>query len=169
MDDLGTGGQVQAARGGATRRWLLVPHRSLGRTGFLVLMAGLAAVSLVTGAVFALAGAWPVSGFLGLDVLLVWAAFRLNYRAARRHEIVELGPDALVVTHVTPAGRRRSVRFNPYWVRVRLDEREDGRTRLGLVLHGHMTVFATFLNDDERRSFAAELGRALAEARGRTG
>lgn len=169
MDDGSQGEQVPEGRAPwkerATRRWILVPHRSLGRTGFLAIMAGLVAVSFVAGTVFALMGAWPVAGFFGLDVLLVWAAFRINYRAARRHEIVELAPDALTVTHITPGGRRSSVRFNPYWVRVRLAERADGRTRLGLVLHGRETVFGTFLNDDDRRGFAAELGAALAEAR----
>lgn len=168
MDDRPPDHRMSAPRAADRRTWVLTPHRSLGRAGFLAIMAGLSAVSFVAGLAFAAMGAWPVAGFFGLDVLLVWAAFRLNYRAARRHEIVELAWDTLTVTHVTPAGRRQAVRFNPYWVRVALSERTDGRTRLGLVLHGRETVLGAFLSDDDRRDFAAELGRALAENRTRT-
>ena len=55
---------------------MLTPHRSLSPTGFLIFMAVLGGISFVTGMVFLLAGAWPVFGFLGLDVLLVYWAFR---------------------------------------------------------------------------------------------
>ena len=59
---------------------LLTPHRSLNRTGFVALMVFLSAVSFATGVVFTLMGAWPVLGFLGLDVLVIWWAFRINFR-----------------------------------------------------------------------------------------
>ena len=59
---------------------MITPHRSLGRVGFLVLMAVFGAVSFVAGIAFLLMGAWPVFGFFGLDVVLLYWAFRLNYR-----------------------------------------------------------------------------------------
>ena len=62
---------------------LLTPHRSLGPTGFLILMACLGGLSFVSGIIFVSIGAWPVFGFFGLDVLLVYLAFRANYRSAR--------------------------------------------------------------------------------------
>ena len=55
---------------------VLTPHRSLGRVGFLVLMALIGGISFVAGIVFLLIGAWPVFGFFGLDVLLLYWAFR---------------------------------------------------------------------------------------------
>ena len=68
---------------------VITPHRSLGSRGFLILMLAIGAVSFVSGMVFLLLGAWPVFGFLGLDVLLVYVAFRANYRAARAYEEVD--------------------------------------------------------------------------------
>ena len=50
---------------------LLTPHRSLGPTGFLILMACLGGLSFVSGIIFVSLGAWPVFGFFGLDVLLI--------------------------------------------------------------------------------------------------
>lgn len=149
-------------------RAILRPYRSLGRAGFTALMAAVVAMSVVTGAVFYFAGAWPVTGFFGLDALLVYLAFKLNYRAARLYETVELTPARLVWTRVHPSGRRERFDCNPYWTRVNLREWPDGRTDLRLSAQGRELVFGRFLTDDERRDFASALNVALLEARRRT-
>lgn len=146
-------------------RAVLYPHRSLGPTGFLVLMLAVGGVSFVTGMVFLLMGAWPVMGFFGLDVALIYGAFRLNYRAGRMYETVELTPETLVVTRVHPSGRQESFDFNPYWVRVRLAPTPQGRTDLRLTSHGREFAFARFLTEEERREFSNTLSGALAQAR----
>ena len=64
----------------------LSPHRSLSFTGFTILMLVLAGISLAIGITFLMMGAWPVFGFFGLDVALVWLAFRANYREARAYD-----------------------------------------------------------------------------------
>ena len=84
---------------------LLTPHRSLGRTGFTILMGTLVFGWLATGALFLSQGAWPVFGFFGLDVLLVYVAFRLNYRAARAREEVWVSRTALDIRKTAPSGR----------------------------------------------------------------
>jgi uncharacterized membrane protein len=78
-----------------TFRAILLPHRSLGRKGFIVLMSVVSGISFLTGLAFFMLGAWPVLGFCGLDVLLIYGAFRLNYRAARLHELIELSENEL--------------------------------------------------------------------------
>jgi uncharacterized membrane protein len=157
--------QTQAEPGAF--RAVLTPHRSLGPTGFLVLMAALAGISFVTGLVFWLVGAWPVMGFFGLDVALVYFAFKLNYRSGRMYETVELTPARLAWTRVHPSGRREQFACNPYWARVALREWPDGRTDLRIVSQGKELAFARFLTDDERRDFASALQGALHDARGR--
>ncbi|HKZ96313.1 MAG TPA: DUF2244 domain-containing protein [Hyphomicrobiaceae bacterium] len=155
-----------ATQENAAFRAVLHPYRSLGPKGFLVLMTFFGVASFIAGIVFLSIGAWPVFGFFGLDVLLVYIAFKLNYRSGRAYEIVELTPELLKVTRVDAAGKQESFDFNPYWVRVRLSERPDGRTRLRLGSHGRELEFARFLNDEERRDFARALAGALAVARG---
>ena len=83
-------------------RAVLYPHRSLGPTGFLILMSAIGGVSFITGMAFLLKGAWPVFGFFGLDVALIYAAFKLNYRSGRLYETVELTPETLTITRVHP-------------------------------------------------------------------
>src|SRR5215218_2196550 len=79
----------------------LTPHRSLNRTGFLVLMAFLCAVSFVAGVAFLLMGAWPVFGFFGLDVLVIYWAFRVNFRSADATEDIVITPSELRVRRVS--------------------------------------------------------------------
>ena len=43
-------------------------------------------VSFAAGAMFFVVGAWPVVGFLGLDLLLIYLAFRASYRSGRAYE-----------------------------------------------------------------------------------
>jgi uncharacterized membrane protein len=94
-------------------RAVLLPHRSLGRKGFLILMGFISALSFLTGLGFYLLGAWPVLGFFSLDMLLIYGAFRLNYRAARLYETVELTSQELRVTRVHPSGRAQSLGVQP--------------------------------------------------------
>jgi uncharacterized membrane protein len=144
---------------------VLTPHLSLGPRGFMVLMGAVCAVSFGTGLLFYLLGAWPVIGFMGLDVVLIYVAFKLNFRALRLYETVDLTTHALTVTRVEPSGRAHSWSFNPYWVRVTLEPRIGRSTQLSLASHGNRLVFASFLTDDEREDFALALSTALSSAR----
>jgi uncharacterized membrane protein len=145
---------------------VLLPHRSLGRKGFITLMGVISVVSFLTGIAFYMKGAWPVLGFFGLDVLLIYGAFRLNYRAARLYETVELTSDELKVTRIHPSGKAESWSFNPYWVKLVLDESESQANRMSLRSHGKVLPFGNFLSDDEKRGFAHALDEALFDMRG---
>ena len=83
----------------------LVPHRSLGRKGFRVLLVLTGAVCLLYGVFFMVTGAWPIGLFLGLDFLLLYVAFRVNYRAAKAREEVTVSRTNLSIRKFSPAGR----------------------------------------------------------------
>lgn len=147
-------------------RALLTPHRSLGRTGFMVLMGALLAGWAFTGVVFLSKGAWPVFGFFGLDVLLVYIAFRANYRAARAREVVSVSRTALDILQVAPSGRTREHHFNPFWARFSVARHDEiGITSMTVEGQGKQVAIGTFLNPDDRDSFAKAFGRALATAK----
>jgi uncharacterized membrane protein len=139
---------------------VITPHRSLGTTGFLILMFA------ISGMVFLLMGAWPVFGFLGLDVLLVYVAFRANYRAARAYEEVVVTSSELTLRKVNPGGRVRQWTLNPLWVRLeRIVHDEFGIERLFLVSRGRRLSIAACLSPDEKADFAKALSSALGEAK----
>lgn len=145
---------------------VLTPHRSLGHTGFLILMLAFGGVSFIAGIMFFIAGAWPVFGFFGLDVALLYFAFRLNYRSAEAYEAVTVTPSTLTVRKISHHGQLREWQLNPLWVRLdKVTHEEYGIERLLLVSRGKNLSVGNFLGPDEKASFAAALGRALNEAK----
>jgi uncharacterized membrane protein len=144
----------------------LTPHRSLGPKGFLILMAVLSGLSFATGLAFAWSGAWPVLGFFGVDVALVYLAFKLSYRSGRVSERVDLDRERLTLIRVQPSGKTERFEFPAYWVRVLVQLLPDGRNGLRLALHGRVVPFGRFLTNEERESFAAALQSALNTVRG---
>lgn len=145
---------------------VLTPHRSLTARGVLALLALQAGLSLTIGTVFWLAGAWPVIGFMGLDVLLVYVALRLNFRSARAVEIISLARDQLTIRRVNARGRSAEVTVNPYWARLVVDRHpEFGIVRMAIASHGNRLSVGRFLPPPERERFVAALNAALATAR----
>ena len=145
---------------------IITPHRSLGPKGFLILMLCLGCLSFIAGVIFVSLGAWPVFGFFGLDVLLVYFAFRANYRTARAYEEVTVTASELTVRKVNHRGRVRQWTLNPLWVRLeRIVHEEFGIERLFLVSDGRRVAIAAFLSPAEKASFARALTGALGEAK----
>lgn len=144
---------------------VLTPNRSLGGLGFFLVMALVCAVSFAAGIAFLLKGAWPVMGFFGLDVILIYVAFRLSYRSGRLSETVELSERRLTVRRREPGGRERVWEFEPYWLQVRIDEPPRPDSPLTLASHGQRLTIARFLSPVERLDFANALRRELAQLR----
>ena len=144
----------------------LTPHRSFNRAGFVVLMAFICAVSFAAGVAFLLMGAWPVLGFFGLDVLVIYWAFRINYRRAAASEDIVVTPSELRVRRVSHRGHVVEWVLNPLW--VQLDQKGDpefGIERLYLVSRGRRVSIGSFLGPDEKASFAKALLAALQAAK----
>ncbi len=143
---------------------ILTPNRSLGPRAFLVMMLGVCAITTGLGVHFFLQGAWPVLGFFGLDVLLLYVAFRMNYRAGRVAERVCVSPSEVVVHRREPSRREAVWRFNPYWLRVETGDPSDESSQVILASHGRRIIVGSFLSPDERHAFADALRAALTEA-----
>jgi uncharacterized membrane protein len=145
---------------------LLTPHRSLNRTGFLVLMAFVSVVSFAAGLAFLLMGAWPVLGFFGIDVLAIYWAFRINFRRAKASEEILVTPSELRLRRISHRGQVMEFVLNPLWVQLnRETHAEYGIEKLYLVSKGRHIAIAGFLGPDEKASFANALAAALQAAR----
>jgi uncharacterized membrane protein len=145
---------------------ILTPHRSLSATGFVIVMTLVGGMSFVAGMAFLLMGAWPVFGFFGLDVALIYFAFRANYRAATAYEEVSVTASELRVRKVSHRGQVSEWTLNPVWVQLDREVHEEfGIERLFLVSHGRKLPIAAFLGPQEKESFAAALAAAIGEAK----
>ncbi len=151
---------------GAGGRYLfdavLIPQRSLSPLGFWLLMLAVVGIAFAGGIGFLRAGAWPVIGFVALDMALVYWAFRASYRSGRLYESVRLNEDALWVERVSPSGRVRSWRFQPYWLKVEMEDSPAHGRRLTLRSHGNALEIGAFLSPAERLEVAEGLRAALA-------
>jgi len=122
--------------------------------------------SFAAGIACLMIGAWPVLGFLGLDVLAIYVAFKINYRSARAYEEILVTPSELRLRRVSHRGHVMEFAFNPLWVQLdQVIDEEFGVERLFLVSKGRRVALANFLGPDEKASFAKALLAALAAAR----
>jgi uncharacterized membrane protein len=145
---------------------VITPNRSLDRVGFIVLMSLVSFVSFVGGLVFFIAGAWPVVGFFGLDVALLYWAFKLNYAHAKAYEEVTVTAAELKLRKVSHRGEVREFTLNPLWTKLDREAHADfGLLRLFLVSRGRRCSVANYLGPQERESFAEALSAALNEAK----
>ncbi|MDO9417880.1 DUF2244 domain-containing protein [Pararhizobium sp.] len=141
----------------------LTPHRSLGMRGFRVffLLAGL--LSLVHAVVFLIIGAWPIVVFFGLDFALLFGAFYLNYRAARAREQVTVSRTDVSVKKFSAAGHMTEHHFRTFWARLDIRRHDEiGIVSMQVSGEGRATEIGSFLNRDDRESFATAFSRALA-------
>lgn len=144
---------------------LLYPNRSLNRAGFVVLMLLFGGLCFIGGVLFSLLGAWPVAGFLGLDILLLYVAFKVSYRSGQMTESLRLTSKDLTVKRQMPGGRTQSWAFQPSWVRVIVEDPDDHNCRVVLQSHGKRLVIGGFLAPDERLDLAGALNDALLDWR----
>ena len=139
----------------------LKPHRSLSRRAFRRIMLGVTQFSLAVSCVTFWAGAWPVFGFMGLDVGLVYLALNISYRRGRVSELLELDAHALTVERTDRRGRSRQWRLQPAWLKVELAEPILPQTPVVLRSHGESLPVGVFLHPEQRREVASQLRAAL--------
>ncbi len=108
---------------------VITPHRSLSATGFFLLMAAFGLLSFVAGLACMLAGAWPVFGFFGLDVLLLYWAFKVNYRRAAAYEEVKVTPVGAHRAQGQPSRHRARMGAQPALGAARQDRARGIRHR----------------------------------------
>ncbi|MBI1867300.1 MAG: DUF2244 domain-containing protein [Methylocystis sp.] len=147
-----------------TRR--LVPYRSLTPHAFHCFIVIFGLITFLFSLPFFFIGAWPVAGFMGLDVLGLYIAFRANFRSARAYETLDLTPLELVFAKVGARGQRAEWRFNPSWVRLeQKTHAEFGTERVALISRGQSVEVGSFLGPDQKAELARDLTHALAYAR----
>jgi uncharacterized membrane protein len=139
---------------------VLRPYRSLSPNGFKWLIRVVIAANLAIGVPLYFLGAWPVVGFSGLDVLLLWWFFQRNYFDARRRETLTLTDSELVVQRVAPAGEREEIRLDAYWLKL-----EPSEERLVATSRGNRVLIGRFLAPSEREEVADQLQSALVAMR----
>lgn len=157
--------QRTADRGSAIFDATLYPNRSLPNAGFIAIMTVIISANFIFGVYFFAIGAWPVIGFCGLDILLVWLAFKISYRQGRLREEVRIDEDEMWVSRILPSGHETRWRLQPAWTRVSIDRPLAHESQVRVTSKGKTLILGAFLSPEERERFADALARALDRAR----
>src|SRR3954452_7047054 len=138
------------------------PARSLGRRGMMVLSLALGGLSVATGGLFLVLGAWPVIGFSGAEAALVLGLVALHRRwSARAMEVLVLTERLLTISRTDARGRREELALDPYWTRLRLEERPGRVSLLVLRRRGEAIEIGRLLGEAQKRDLATALDAAL--------
>lgn len=144
---------------------VLEPPRSLTPRGFNRVMAVLGGISFVSGLVFLWRGAWPVTGFMGLEILGLWLVFRFSFRAQRARTYVRVTAETVDLRKVDGWGRERRARMAAHFTRVEFDRQAEGPHALRVASSARVYVVGEFLTPRERETFARRLTQAISDAR----
>ncbi|MGI9365853.1 MAG: DUF2244 domain-containing protein [Rhizobiaceae bacterium] len=144
----------------------LTPYRSLSPKGFRILIGAIAVVCLSIGLVFFALGLWPVLGFMGLDVALIYWAFKSNYWSAKAYEDVEVSRSSILLRKVSPRGKAEDHQFPQLGTRFEVDRHDEiGITNMRLTHRKSAVEFGYFLNPPDREDFATAFQAAIANAK----
>ena len=145
----------------------LRPNRSLSFNGFKIVVLSMAAMSFFTGLGFLAIGAWPVVGFFGLDVLLIYLAFKVNFKSGERErETIRVTAQEIAISRTCYRGQTGWWHVSPTFARVQVDRLNDYEATVRLTVGGTSVPLATCLSPPERLVFASALTSALEAARG---
>ncbi len=143
----------------------LWPYRSLSLRGFRMVMSALTLAIFTLGIGFFFLGAWPVIGFLGAEIGLIWFAFRFNYRAGQLVEEIAISPASVTITRTDWRGRQKKYVLNSAWIKAELIPKQASRRKLFLRHHSDRLEIGAFLPPTEKPSLASALNDAFTRAR----
>ena len=127
----------------------------------------LAMLMFTMGLGFFLAGAWPVIGFMGLELLVVWGAFKLNYRAAQRQEKLMADKKTFRIERISPNGEVDVDELPSPWLKAKLDpsekldEHDRRQQKIIVSSHGKSAEVGSFLHPAEKKALLPEINKML--------
>ena len=145
----------------------LWPHRSLSQRGFTILLLILGTLAVAIGLGFFLLGAWPVIGFMGLELVVLYAAFRLNYRDGKASEQLLIHANGLDLIRISPAGKQNRTSFASHWLRAELIPQKGKRKTLALRHHHDSFEIGAFLPPAEKKKIQSLINERIEAARSR--
>lgn len=141
---------------------VLRPYRSASPITARRVVLGTGVVWGVVGLLFASIGAWPIMPFLGLEVLILFAAFSLNNTSGQTQEAINLTASMVTVRRVDHWGKETVTQLPTNWLQVNLDNPPTPQSRLELRSHGKSLHVGSFLGPAEKADLARTLRRHLA-------
>ena len=133
-------------------------NNSLSTKGFYILMASIILPALFIGSAFLLIGAWPVLGFMGLEIILIYIFFKILFYKNNFYEHVILDKSKFYISYNNKNSVINSVNLEPTWLQVKL---ENNNNKLQIFTHGKAIELGKCLAIKEKASLAITIQEAL--------
>ncbi len=144
---------------------VLEPPRSLSAAGLARVMFVLGSISFLFSIGFLLMGAYPVVGFLGAEVLLLWYLMKRSMRGPGPRTHLRVTAESVEVCRIDRRGREQLEALPSYFARVVHDARLHSAQALRIVAGRRYLAIGEHLSREEQLTLATRLKRALHEAR----
>ena len=139
----------------------LKPYRSLNKIGFITMMVVLCGFSFITGIIFMKKGAWPVFGFFGLDILLVYIFFRLSYKSGKEFEVINLTKKKLIIKKYKEKKIIKTYILDANWVKIQIQNPLEHSSKLQISSKNKSIIIGSFLRLDEKIEVLQNIENAL--------
>jgi uncharacterized membrane protein len=144
----------------------LAPHCCLSPRGAGLFFAGVCVGCFAVATFVALQGFWPVLPFAGLEMLVLAWALRTSLARRDQGQSIHIDEEAVRVESrhgLRPREATAKVEFPRYWAQVKLRRPHTPLhpSRLTIESHGRACEVGQFLTEEERRSVAGRLARAI--------
>ena len=142
----------------------IYPHRSLSKFGFRILMLIVTFLCLSGGLIFWMMGAWPVFGFFGLDIILIFLAFKLNYRTGKIYENIKIVSKKFRISRGFPSGKIQVWDLDPNWAKIELIEKKN-QCQLLVKSEKKVVSVGSFLNSFDKKKLEIKLKESISKYR----
>jgi uncharacterized membrane protein len=133
-------------------------NNSLSSSGRLLVFGFILTVSLgIATGFFLILGAWPILPYAGMEMGLLYLAFRYMDRHAADYERITIRGSSVAI-EVHEGARVSRLELNRHWAKVVCEP--DGR-RLALRSHGREIELGRHLCEERRLAMAQDLRREL--------
>ena len=132
-------------------------NNSLSPNGRIAVLGSLFLLSFLISLAFALRGAWLILPFAGLEMFVLFLAFRCIARHAGDFESLSIQGDRVLIER-WERGEVSRYEFNRYWAQVVLEAPGPGRRAvLALRSHGRQVEFGRHLTEEQRSALAGAI------------
>ena len=135
----------------------LEPSKSLRPGGANLILVILGGFGLVISGSFMVFGAWPVFGFMALDVLLIYIGFQAQYRRSNRGQEITISNDKIEIKYFKGGVCVKTILLNKYWAKLEQFNCFNRRSKLMFSSHGKFSEIGEFLSLKEKQKLVADL------------
>jgi|TARA_B110000483_G_scaffold13173_1_gene14992 uncharacterized membrane protein len=138
-------------------------NQSLTTRGLYILMFFITIPASYIGISFYVLGAWPVLGFMGFEILLIYIAFKILFYKNKFYEHIILDSEKLNILFKKKNKIIKKIELEPTWVQVKIEKIYENEDTLIVSSHGKKIILANYLIPEERLKLAGKIKSGLRE------